>query len=219
MEQVIILLGKSGSGKGTQAELLREKFGYAHLVCGDLLRARAKDSDFTGKKLAEAITGGALAPTAVIFKLWVDKVEQLQNSKNTKGLIMDGNPRKIKEAYLIDEVFEWYEWHNVKVVLIDITDQEAALRLGKRRICKNKECGKAIPFVGEYKNLEKCPACGGELAFREDDTPESIKKRLLWFQTEVGPVIDYYKETGRLLKVDGSGTIEQVFNNILEVLK
>lgn len=218
-KKIIILLGKSGSGKGTQAELLAKKFGLYHLVSGDLLRNRAKKPDFTGKKLAKVLSHGELAPMAVIFKLWLDKAEILKNDKKTKGFIMDGNPRRISEVYLDDEVFGWYEWLNVKAVLIDIYDKEAKKRLGKRRVCQNKKCGKVIPFIGEYKTMKKCPNCGGKLVFREDDTPESIKNRLAWFKTEVQPIIDYYKKTRRLLKVNGEGTIEEVFSRILKALK
>ncbi|MGD0576620.1 MAG: nucleoside monophosphate kinase [Candidatus Staskawiczbacteria bacterium] len=218
-KQVIILLGKSGSGKGTQAELLKEKFGYAHVISGDLLRSRAKKSDFTGKKLANVLAHGGLAPTGVIFKLWLDKMEKIENDENLKGVILDGNPRKIKEAYLVDEVFDWYEWKNVKAILIDISDQVAAFRLGKRRICKNKKCGNIIPFTDKYKDIKKCPKCGSELILRNDDNPKSVEKRLSWFKTEVQPIVDYYKKTGRLVKINGEGTIEDIFKEILKAIK
>lgn len=218
-KQVIILLGKSGSGKGTQAELLKEKFGFSHVISGDLLRNRTKKSDFTGKKLSKVLAHGDLAPTCVIFKLWLDRIERLENTKNLKGVILDGNPRKIKEAYLIDEAFDWYEWQNVKAILIDISDKEATWRLGKRRICRNKKCGNIIPFVGEYKDMKKCPECGSNLILRNDDNSKSVKKRLSWFKTEVQPIVDYYKKTGRLIKINGEGTIEEVFNEILKAVK
>jgi len=219
MKQVIILLGKSGSGKGTQAELLSNKFGFSHVISGDLLRSRAKKSDFTGKKLANVLAHGGLAPTGVIFKLWLDKIEKLESAKNFKGLVLDGNPRKIKEALLIDEVFDWYELKNVKAVLIDISDKEAAWRLGKRRICQNKKCGKIVPYVGEFKDIEKCPDCNGRFVIRNDDTPESIEKRLSWFKSEVQPIVDYYEKTGRLIKINGEAPIKEVFKDILNALK
>ena len=91
--RVIILLGKSGSGKGTQADFVREKFGLDYIGSGDLLRARAKKKDFTGKKIARMLAVGGLIPTPAIFKLWLDRVEELKTKDNFKGLIMDGNPR------------------------------------------------------------------------------------------------------------------------------
>ena len=108
---IILLFGKSGAGKGTQADLLVEKLGLEYIGSGDLLRARRAKKDFTGKKIAEVMFKGGLIPTPVIFKLWVDKVEQLKNKENFKGFIIDGSPRKIFEAYLIDELLDWYEWN------------------------------------------------------------------------------------------------------------
>ena len=146
-EKIIILLGKSGSGKGTQAELLQEKFNLDYIGSGDLLRGRAKKDDFTGKNLGKVLNSGKLAPTAVILKLWLDKAEQLKNKKNLKGFIMDGNPRKILEAYLIDEALDWYEW-NVRIFLIDISNKEAVWRLTKRRVCKKSRLCSYGNFVG-----------------------------------------------------------------------
>lgn len=215
---IIILLGKSGSGKGTQADLLQEKLKLEYIGSGDLLRTRAKKSDFTGKKIAKILAKGKLIPTPAIFKLWLDRVEELKNKKKIKGLIMDGNPRKILEAYLIDEVFEFFEWEkNVKVFLINISNKEAVWRLTKRRICK--KCKEIVPFVGEFRKIKKCPKCGGELVQRSDDTIDSVKNRLKWFRTDVQPIVNYYRKTGRLIKINGEQSIEGVFQDILKALK
>jgi adenylate kinase len=215
---IILLFGKSGAGKGTQADLLVEKLGLEYIGSGDLLRARRIKKDFTGKKIAEVMSKGGLMPTPVIFKLWVDKVEQLKNRKNFKGFIIDGSPRKIFEAYLVDELLEWYEWKkNLKLILIDISNKEAIWRLTKRRQCKN--CGELIPFVGKFRRLKKCPECGGKLVRRSDDTVGAVKKRLKWFKTDVQPIINYYRKTGRLIKVNGEQSIENVFKDILKSLK
>lgn len=216
---VVILLGKSGSGKGTQGELLVKKFGLERIVSGDLLRARAKKNDFTGRKQREQMLKGLLTPMAVIFKLWLDKVDEIKNKKkNFKGLVMDGNPRRLPEAQLIDQALEFYEWDkNVKAILVDISDQEAIWRLTKRRMCQ--DCKMLIPFVGEFKKLKKCPKCGGTLVKRSDDTVSSAKKRLSWFRIDVQPVVDYYRKTGRLIKVNGEQSIQNVFKDVLKALK
>jgi len=216
---IIILLGKSGSGKGTQGDLLVKKFGLERIVSGDLLRARAEKKDFTGQKQKEQMLKGLLTPMCVIFKLWLDRVEEIKNQKKDfKGLVMDGNPRRLIEAQLIDQAFEWYEWDkNVKAILVDISDKEAIWRLTKRRICQ--DCKELIPFVGEFRKLEKCHKCGGKLIARADDTVKSAKNRLKWFKTDVQPIINYYKKTGRLVKVNGEQPIEGVFKDILKVIK
>ncbi len=215
---IIVLLGKSGSGKGTQAELLEKKFGLNYIGSGDLLRARGRKLDFTGKKIINVLNKGGLVPVSVIFKLWVDKVEILKNKKNLKGFIMDGNPRKLFEAYLIDDIFGWYEWDkNIKVILVDISNKVAIKRIITRRICK--KCKEIIPFIGEFRKIKKCPKCGNELTHRSDDTLKATKNRLSWFRKDVQPIINYYRKTGRLIKINGEQSIENVFKDILKVLK
>lgn len=215
---IIVLLGKSGSGKGTQAELLMEKFGLDYISTGDLLRARSKKKDFTGEKLAKSLVAGEISPTAVIFKLWLDEVEKLKAKKNLKGIVMDGCPRKILEAYLQDEAFKWYGWDkNRKIILVDISNKEAIWRLTKRRICKR--CKEIIPFVGEFRKIKNCPKCGGKLIRRSDDTITAVKNRLKWFRTDVQPIINYYRKTGRLIKINGEQSIENVFKDILKNIK
>lgn len=215
---IVIFLGKPGSGKGTQAELFGERLSLNYVGSGDLLRDRKLKKDFTGQKLQKVVDTGGLVPTPVIFKLWLDKFEELKKNKNLKGFVMDGSPRKILEAYLIDEALEWYEWNkNVKVVLIDVSNKEVIWRLTKRRICK--KCGEIIPFVGEWRKVKKCPKCGGELKHRADDTIRGVKNRLSWFKSDVQPVINFYRKTGRLIKINGEQSIENVFKDILKVLK
>ncbi|MFA5355438.1 MAG: nucleoside monophosphate kinase [Candidatus Paceibacterota bacterium] len=218
--QIIILLGKSGSGKGTQADFLRKKFkNYEYIESGRLLRNKAKDKDYMGKKIAQIMLEGALIPAPVISTLWLAEAARIkEKSKNMKGLIMDGNPRRLIEAQMIDEAFKFFDWDkNVKVILVDISDKEAVWRLTKRRMCK--ECRELIPYVGEFKKMRKCPKCGGELIRRSDDTVSSAKNRLKWFHTDVQPIVNYYKRTGRLVKVDGEKSIEDVFKDVLKVLK
>jgi adenylate kinase len=133
-------------------------------------------------------------------------------------LEIDGNPRRLIEACLIDEAFKFFEWDkNVKAILVDISDKEAIWRLTKRRMCK--ECKQLIPFVGEFRKMTKCPKCGGGLIRRADDTVSSAKNRLKWFHTDVQPIVNYYRKTGRLVKVNGEQSIEDVFKDVLKALK
>ncbi|MFH1401688.1 MAG: nucleoside monophosphate kinase [Parcubacteria group bacterium] len=215
---VIIFLGKPGSGKGTQAELLGERLKLDYVGSGDLLRERKTKNDFTGKKIKKIVDAGGLVSTPIIFKLWLDKFEDFKNKENFRGFIMDGSPRKIFEAHLIDEVLKWYDWDkNVKIMLIDISNKEVIWRLTKRRICK--KCEKIIPYVGEWVKVKKCPKCGGELMHRADDTTSGVKNRLEWFKSEVHPVINFYRKTGRLIKIKGEQSIENVFKEILKALQ
>jgi len=214
----IIILGPAGSGKGTQAKLLQKKFDLEYIGSGRMIRQRQKAKDFTGRKLLEVSwRKGELVPTFLISKLWADRFEKLKQKLEFKGFVLDGSPRKLIEAELVDEALNWYEWQkNVKIILISISQKESFNRLTKRRQCK--KCGRLIPWLGEFKKLKKCDKCGGELVIRVDDRLESIKKRLEEFKNKTIPVINYYKKQGRLIKINGEQSIEKVFEDILKTL-
>ncbi len=215
---IIILLGPPGSGKGTQAKLLQKKFSLEYLGSGDTLRQRRKKVDFTGKKLIKVMTKGELVPSFVVSKLLIDKLERIKNQQRINGLVLDGWTRIVIEAKLVDEALDWYEWQkNVKVILVNISKRESFNRLTKRRACK--ECGRLIPWVGEFKSLKRCDKCGGLLISRADDKPEAIEKRLEEFEKETKPVINYYKKQNRLIEVNGEQSIEDVSKDILKALR
>jgi len=216
---VISLLGKSGSGKGTQVNLLKEKYNLERIGSGDLLRERKKTQDFTGAKISTVVDTGGIIPTPVVFKLWMEKLENYKLQGDLKGLIFDGSPRKIREAYLLDEALEWYEWEkNTKMILLDISDEEVMRRVALRKICSNSVCG-FIPSAEQAKELEKCPACGANLIIRPEDSPENTEKRLAWFREEVEPVINYYKEKNELLIINGEQSVEKVFEDIVKAIE
>lgn len=185
--QITVLLGISGSGKGTQAKMLIEKFGLDYVGSGDLLRARVEANDFTGIKMKEVLARGDFAPTSIIFGLWLGRWEELKSKPDFKGFVIDGSPRKLIEAELIDQALEWYEWGKYfKVLLVDVSRDEAYSRLSLRA--------------------------------RYDDIPEAINSRLDLFEKEVGPVIDYYEKQGRLIRVNGEQSVEDVHRDILKAL-
>lgn len=215
---IIIILGPPGSGKGTQAELLRKKFKLEYIGSGDLLRNRAKKNDYTGRKVKEEINKGKRISTPIIFDLWMDKLEQFKKNPKSKGLILDGSPRTIFEAEMLEQAFNWYGWlKNKKVIFVDVSPREVIYRLTKRRICK--KCGKIIPYVGEFKKLQRCDKCGGNLVRRADDDLKDIKERLRWFKAEVVPAINYYKKKRELIRINGEQSIEKVYQDILKVIR
>lgn len=130
---IVIILGRPGSGKGTQVDLLRKELGLDYISSGELLRSRKEKKDFTGREIANVIDRGGLIPTPVIFKLWLDRLEEFKLSKQFKGLAMEGSPRKILEAYLMEETLVWYGWDkNIKIFWIDISAKESISRLLRR---------------------------------------------------------------------------------------
>lgn len=217
-QRVIIILGPPGSGKGTQAKLLCKKFNLEYVGSGDILRARQKINDFTGKKLIRVMGRGELAPSFVIVKIFGDTLEKFKRRSKINGFVLDGWTRIIYEAILADEALNWYEWDkNIKVFLINISSKESFDRLTKRRQCK--KCGKLIPWIGKFKKLKKCDKCGGKLITRPDDKIESIKKRLEEYKNQTIPSINYYKRQGRMIKINGEQSIEDVFKDILRALR
>ncbi|HOI60042.1 MAG TPA: nucleoside monophosphate kinase [Candidatus Pacearchaeota archaeon] len=189
---VISIIGKSGAGKGTQVKLLQEKLGLDYVGSGDLLRKRKNINDFTGNKIASTIDNGGLAPSSIVFKLCIDEFEKIKNKGTINGIIIDGAPRKILEAKMMEEAMSWYEWSsNYKVIVIDISDDEAINRLLKR----------------------------AEIEGRSDDTEEGIRKRLIWYKEEVEPVISFFKDNGKLIVINGEQSIEDVYDEILQKLE
>jgi adenylate kinase len=185
---IIVFLGKSGSGKGTQVELLSQKFGLEIVSSGALLRAKAQDTDFVGKRIKEIIESGGLIPTPVIFRLWMDKLSQFKESEDSlQGFIMEGSPRKVYEAHLLDEALGFFEWNEcMKVIYLELSDQEAIQRLTKRG--------------------------------RNDDIEQAIQKRLDWYHKEVSPVVEYYREKGILVTINGEQDVDKVHQEVLEKL-
>lgn len=215
---VLILLGKSGAGKGTQLNLLKERLGLEFIGTGDLLRSRKKIDDFTGRKIAEVIDGGGIIVTPIPFKLWMDSFEKIKNKGDFNGLIIDGSPRKIKEAWLLEDALNWYEWDKrVKVVLIDISEEESIARITRRKTCP--KCNNIIMFSKEDPDIENCPKCGSVLVKRPDDTLEGTKKRLAWFEEEVGQTIKYYEDNNKLIRINGEQSVEDVYSDIIKAIE
>lgn len=130
---VLVILGRPGSGKGTQAGLLEKKLRFEHLSTGQLLRERAKKRDFLGKVIHKTLDEGRLVPTPIVFQLWMPRLEQFRHSKKFKGVLFDGSPRKLYEARMLDETMDFYDWErNVVVLNIVISAKEAMRRLLRR---------------------------------------------------------------------------------------
>lgn len=216
--KIIVILGKPGSGKGTQMRMLVKKFKLEFFGSGNALRKRQKVNDFTGKKLTEVMKKGELVPSFVVSKLWIDELESLSKIKKIKGFIIDGSPRKKMEASLFDEALDWYNWEkNLRVIFINISKKESFDRLAKRKQCES--CGIIVPWSKAVKDIKKCSDCGSKLLVRADDNPEGIKRRLEKFKKEVLPVISHYRKNKKLIEINGEQSIDKVFKEILLKLK
>jgi adenylate kinase len=207
----IILLGLPGAGKGTQAVRLKEEYGFRHISTGDLIRAEISSGSDFGKQLEDVIRTGNLVSDYLVINILMKAIES-----ETKSIVFDGFPRTVPQAQSLDKYLAQKGKKIDSIVLIDLTEEEVLKRLTSRRVCK--KCGAVYNiYSGDFK--DQCVKDGGELIIRSDDTLESAKRRLEVFKKETEPLLSYYGKTIGLEKVDGSGTVDEVFAQTVKALK
>lgn len=205
--KTIILMGIQGSGKGTQAEMLRDNFGYEIIEMGGIFRAEAEKNTPLGKKIDQLINKeGKLVPDEIVMEVIKNRFKQLPSGQK---VIIDGCPRTQAQKTMLEEVLGQVERKDFLALYVAITDEEAVKRLSRRQICK--DC-KTVHVAGEY---DQCKKCGGQLIQREDDMPDKINTRLSWTHENVDPIIEEYKKAGQLIEVDGMKSIDEVYQDIL----
>jgi adenylate kinase len=206
----LILLGAPGAGKGTQALKLVDHYSTPQISTGDLLRAAVADGTDLGKQANEYMTAGKLVPDEVVIGLIE---ERLKEDDCQSGFILDGFPRTVAQADKLKEITDIDA-----VVNVDVDTSILVDRLTGRRTCKN--CNAMYHMVFNPPKQEGvCDACGGELYQRSDDNEETVTKRVKTYNENTAPLIDYYKETGKVKDVNGQGGIDEIFQNILKVLE
>jgi adenylate kinase len=206
----IVLFGPQGSGKGTQAEMLAKKYNLPVLATGDIFRREIKNQTELGELAASLINQGKLVPDEITNKIIID---ELTKEKYKNGFILDGYPRNMRQLEDLEKsVGVTY------AIELMVSDSEAVKRLGGRRICS--KCGAIYHLQNKpAKKIDICDVCGGKLIVRDDDKPEAIKKRLKICHQETEPILNYYFERKKLIRVNGEQPIEKVFEDILSALK
>lgn len=205
----IIFIGASGSGKGTQAKIIAKKLNLCHISSGDLLREYREKGTEAGRIAREYMEAGKWVPIEIVVRLIKDKIADVQKeSKGVQGFILDGFPRNIEQAKVLDIKIDY-------VVNFNNDLSGLAKRLTERRTCK--DCG-AIFNIKQLKD-GKCPLCNGEVYQRTDDNEETIKARFNSFLTETKPVVDYYRPMGIVVDIDADKSIEEVTKQIERVIK
>lgn len=194
MSQAFIIIGRSGCGKGTQADLLIEhlqsigdrKSKVLHIESGKLLRDFAIGDNFTQQKIKSVLAGGTLVPESVIVSLWTDYL--INNYTGGENMVFDGTPRKLHEAQLLDNALKFYGVEKPVVIYMNVSEHWSRKRLEGRA--------------------------------RKDDTPDAIKRRLEWFETEVTKTLDFYKNSSyyNFIDINGEQPISDVQNEILAKL-
>jgi adenylate kinase len=211
----IILFGPPGSGKGTQAKLLKGEFHVPHISTGDLLREAVAKKSPLGLKAKEYLDGGLLVPDDIMVGL-IREVITLGDAK--QGFILDGFPRTIAQAEALDRLFEELGLHLDGVISLRVEHDEVIRRLTDRRVCRS--CGRIFATRQLHqKDPQKCPECGGELYQRSDDTPETARRRLDVYLRDTKPLKDYYRRSGRFTQIDGMRDISAVHEEIVSILR
>lgn len=218
MKKIIILMGVPGSGKGTQAKKIAEKYGYGHISTGDLLRALDADAngDLEDKKKLAEMKAGKLVSDELIYKLAFKEMDKYLDAD--KGVVLDGAIRNVEQAKKYQEYFVSKNLQGEVVVLeIKLSDETSFNRLTKRKLCKS--CGYIIPYSPENEKKTTCEKCGGELYVRSDDNPETARKRVAeQGNSAIGPILAFYRALDTLVSVDGEPPIGEVEKEIEEKL-
>lgn len=211
----IIMLGAPGSGKGTQAKKMSERFGVPQISTGDMLREAVKQGTEMGRKAKSFMDQGGLVPDEVVIGIVRDR---LNAADCREGFILDGFPRTIPQAEALDAVLRDLGKKITTVLSLEVDEAELMDRLCGRRTCPG--CGAMFHVRFHPPGTEgKCDKCGGSLIQREDDQEETIKARLVNYRKSTEPLIGYYRGTGTIQSVKASGEIEAIFRQIVKILQ
>ena len=209
-----ILLGAPGAGNGTQAARIVEKYGIPHISTGDIFRDNIKRQTELGKKAQEYMNKGELVPDDLTCEI---ATTRLLDDDCANGFLLDGFPRTVYQAEKLEEFLEAHGQKLDKVIDVEV-DQEALIaRLTGRRVCKN--CGATFHVVNIPPKQEGiCDNCGNELIQRDDDKEETARNRLSVYAEQTMPLIEFYRNKGVLVEIDGDGGPEKVFADVVAAI-
>ena len=206
----LILLGAPGAGKGTQAALLTEELNIPAISTGNMLREAVANETALGKQVKRYMDEGGLVPDELIMGIIRERVAQ---EDCAKGFILDGVPRTLAQA----EAMEAAGVHIDHVILIDVNDEDIAVRMSGRRVCT--KCGASFHIVNNPpKESDICDLCGDKLVIREDDKPETVRHRLEQYHEKTEPLCAFYAGKGILRRIDGNRDINDAFRDILRAI-
>jgi adenylate kinase len=207
----IIIFGPQGSGKGTQAEKIAEKYNLSHIETGQIFRDMAKEDSPLGRKVKALNEEKEMVPDDITVNVLRD---YLKRTPSEIGVILDSAPRTMGQIEPVEKLMREHGRIIEKAIYITLPYEESVARISRRYLCAT--CSKHLVLGRDVKTVsEGCPVCGNQIMQRADDTPDGIKKRLDIFYSVTMPVVEEYRKKGNLIEVDGSQEMEKVFEDII----
>lgn len=210
----LILLGPPGAGKGTQAARICQKYSIPHISTGDIFRKHIKEGTDFGKKAQEYMNKGALVPDDLVLEI---AEARLMEEDCSHGFLLDGFPRTVNQAEQLDRFLNERNLDIDKVLDIDIDKEVLMTRLIGRRVCRS--CGATYHVINMPPQKEGvCDVCGGELYQRSDDSAATVENRIEVYTAQTMPLVEHYEKLGKIAHIDGTKSLEDVFNDIVSVI-
>ncbi len=212
----LVLLGAPGAGKGTQAMKISQLYNIPHISTGDILRDNIERGTQLGLEAKKFMDRGELVPDGVLIGIIEDR---LSEQDTDKGFLLDGYPRTIPQAQALGDIIDHAGKELDAVIDIEVPDKVLVKRLAGRRMCR---CGASYHVIFNPPEVNgKCDHCGGELYQRDDDAESAVKTRLVSYYGLTYPLVDYYGKKGLLKSVNGTGSVDDIFkeiNNVIELI-
>ena len=212
----IMFIAPPAAGKGTQAELVVEKYHIPHISTGDILREISKEDTEIGNYVKETLASGKLVKDEITYQLIEDR---LSKDDCKDGFIIDGFPRNLDQAYEYDKILEKLGYEVGNVILINIDKKTLEKRITGRRLCEKCNAIYNINYENSSPKEESvCDVCGGKLYQRSDDNLEAFETRYAMYQEKTEPIIDHYRKQNVLVEVDGNDTVENIFERVDKII-